>query len=107
MNPPKDLLTEKYKALSESAFQKKVLKYLKQNDFYFFKVVRSSRSGTPDIIACRNGIFVGIEVKKETGRLSPLQKKHRSEIKHKKGLHFTVKPSTFDLFMSDVIKFTN
>lgn len=29
--------------------------------------------GIPDILACVNGVFVGVEVKSNTGKVSPLQ----------------------------------
>lgn len=88
--------------LSEAAFQKKVLKFLGQLGLYFFKVMKSSRSGTPDIVICMRGRFIGVEVKRETGELEPLQKMHALEIKKNKGLHFCVRPSNFELFKSEI-----
>ena len=84
---------------SEAALQTKIINHLRKNKFYYFKVIRSSRSGTPDIIACKDGLFIGIEVKAEKGKLSKLQKLHQTEVKKKKGLHFVVKPSTYNLFI--------
>ena len=42
------------------------------------------KAGVPDIIACLNGRFVGIEVKRPGGIVSPLQQYNIEEI-HKSG----------------------
>lgn len=42
------------------------------------------KAGVPDIIACLNGRFVGIEVKRPGGVISPLQQYNIDEI-HKSG----------------------
>lgn len=82
--------------LSESAFQKKVLNWLRSvPECYVVKVVRANRSGVPDLLICKNGVFVGVELKKEDGQLSPLQKIHLSEIKQSGGISMTIKPSSF------------
>ena len=39
-----------------------------------------SKPGDPDLIACIDGNFVGIEVKTAGGRQSPIQKKREEEI---------------------------
>lgn len=45
-----------------------------------------SKPGDPDIIACINGRYVGIEVKTSTGRLSELQKIRGEEIEKAGGV---------------------
>lgn len=85
--------------MSESALEKKFLSYVKTKGVYQFKVVKSSRAGTPDRILCVDGRFVSVELKKEDGILSELQKHHAREIKQNKGEHFVLKPSNWHEFV--------
>ena len=59
--------------MSESQIQSKILKYLADEGIYAVKVMSSNHSGTPDILACVKGVFVGIEVKTPEGKTSKLQ----------------------------------
>lgn len=88
----------KFRHLSESALEKRFLKFIKTKNVYQFKVVKSSRAGTCDRILCVNGKFVAIELKKEDGVMSELQKHHAREIKENKGHHFVLKPSNWHEF---------
>lgn len=66
----------------EKRVENKIKKYLDSLNAYYLKVHGSAfqPSGTPDILACVNGRFVGIEVKKpKGGKISALQ---RHKIKH-------------------------
>lgn len=47
----------------EKDIQKKIKSYLAERGFYVVKVVSATKAGVPDILACCNGLFVGIEVK--------------------------------------------
>jgi|GEM_PF-4422725 len=86
-----------YKKISEASFQKKVLKWLNSiENNYSFKVVKASRNGVHDIISCHNGVFKSTEVKKESGKMTSLQKYHAIEIELAKGKWFEVRPSTFE-----------
>ena len=87
----------KFFKLSESSFQKKVLDYMKLSS-YVFKVMKANRSGVLDVCACKQGKFISVEVKREDGVLSELQKVHIQEVKENKGLTFVVKPSSFEEF---------
>ena len=58
----------------ESAIQRRILRELKKRDIFAFKVIAANRNGIPDIIACYQGTFVGIEVKTDIGRVSEVQK---------------------------------
>lgn len=53
----------------EKTIENKIKRYLESLGAYFVKIHGSAYmpSGTPDILACINGRFVGIEVKKEKG----------------------------------------
>jgi hypothetical protein len=86
------------KYISEKSFERQVLKFLKTTGCYQFKAIRSSRSGTPDRIICYKGMFIALELKKENGVISPLQKKHAAEILHSGGVHWFLKPSNFKEF---------
>ena len=88
----------KFRQLSESALEARLVKFLKTKKAYQFKVVKSSRSGTPDRVLCVRGKFVAIELKKEDGVMSELQKHHEREIKENEGKHFVLKPSNWHEF---------
>ena len=84
--------------LSESAFQKKVITWLKSVDnCYVVKVIRANRSGVHDILCCHKGKFKSIELKKETGKMSALQKIHAHEVRDAGGLFWEAKPSNFEM----------
>jgi len=50
--------------VTEQQIQKQISKYLTSIGAYTFVTISTNRSGVPDIIACHNGVFYGIEVKK-------------------------------------------
>jgi hypothetical protein len=47
-------------------------------------------AGIPDIIGCIEGVFVGIEVKTESGRLSKIQELEGLDILNAEGIHMVV-----------------
>lgn len=52
----------------ESSVQKKIIQWLESEfNAFVIKTMVSNRSGVPDILACVNGRFVAIEVKKAEG----------------------------------------
>lgn len=61
--------------MREKNIENKIKSYLKSKGAYYFKHHGNqySQVGVPDIIACYKGKFIGIEVKNETGKTSPLQ----------------------------------
>lgn len=61
--------------MREKNIENKIKNYLKSKGAYYFKHHGNqfSQVGVPDIIACYKGRFIGIEVKNETGKTSPLQ----------------------------------
>ena len=59
--------------VKESDIQKKILNWLKAEGYWAVKTISTNRNGTPDILTCVNGRFVGIEVKTPTGKTSKLQ----------------------------------
>jgi len=60
----------------EKKIENQIKSYLDSIGTYYIKTHGSmfSKAGTPDIIACVNGVFVAIEVKKPGGVESSLQK---------------------------------
>ena len=75
--------------LKEKAVENKIKKWLKDKNYWFFKVHGSifQPSGIPDILACINGKFVAIEVKRSKGGIvSPLQKAQIQKIKENGGI---------------------
>lgn len=49
--------------MKEQQIQKKIINYLEDEGYYVVKVVIATKAGVPDILACVNGKFIGIEVK--------------------------------------------
>jgi Holliday junction resolvase len=76
----------------EAKVKKKVVALLKQRSVYFFYPVTGGygRSGVPDIIACYNGRFIGIECKAGKNKPTPLQEKNLKEIQASGGISLVV-----------------
>lgn len=83
----------------EKTFENKIKKHLDQGGCYFVKYFanRMTKVGVPDILACVNGYFIGIEVKSETGRPSDLQIYNAKKITESGGIGVIVRPSDFEL----------
>lgn len=62
----------------EKQIENQIKRYLDSIGAWYIKTHGSmfSKAGTPDIIACVNGRFVAIEVKKPGGVVSELQRAH-------------------------------
>lgn len=74
----------------EKKIENQIKRYLDSIGAWHIKTHGSmfSKSGTPDIIACINGHFVAIEVKKPGGVVSELQKYHIEQIEESGGIAF-------------------
>ena len=72
----------------ENKVQKEIQDYLESIGAYRFKVHGEifMRAGIPDIIACLNGRFIGIEVKDGNNKPSELQLAHGRQIKKSGGI---------------------
>lgn len=83
---------------AEKQFETKIKSYLKSKDIWYVKFFANgmTKKGVPDILACINGRFFGIEVKAEDGKASPLQIRNIKEINSCGGIGIIVKPSGFD-----------
>ncbi len=76
--------------MSEQDLQKKIIKHIESNGGYVVKVISASKSGVPDLLACLNGKFVGIEVKApgKMKNVSPLQEINLERIRKAGGQGF-------------------
>lgn len=70
----------------EKHIENQIKRYLDRLGVWYMKVHGSmyQKSGVPDILVCVNGRFVGIEVKRPGGIVSPLQQLNIDDI-HKSG----------------------
>ena len=64
---------------SEATIQKQILNWLKSEGFWAVKIMQCNKNGTPDILACINGQFTGIEVK-FTGKMNNVSKIQQYQI---------------------------
>jgi len=73
--------------MREKSIENKIKSYLKSKGAYYVKYFGNqfSQVGVPDILACYKGRFIGIEVKNEKGKTSPLQDINLQQIKNAGG----------------------
>lgn len=53
--------------------------------------LKNGKKGSPDILLCMGGKFVGVEVKSATGRLSPAQKEAAKIIEEAGGVYIVAR----------------
>ena len=75
---------------AEQPIQSEIMKYLKRTGCYGRKLI-AIQTGTPDVIACCKGQFIGIEVKKEGENPTPIQKLNIKLIKQAGGIAFVAR----------------
>lgn len=85
---------------AEKHFEKKIKAYLQNEDAWFVKFFANSftKKGIPDVLACVDGYFIGIEVKAENGHPTELQIYHCEKIRKAGGFAFILYPTGFDKF---------
>lgn len=93
---------------AEKLFENRIKKWLKDHDCYYVKFFANSRTrvGVPDILACVNGTFVGIEVKADNGKPSELQFYNIRGIRKAGGYAWIVYPSgweTLQGFLTNIL----
>lgn len=73
----------------EGVIKKAIKDYLRGEGITFMMVPNGSygSTGAPDIVACYDGRFIGIEAKTVTGRQSDWQKKYQSDIEASGGIY--------------------
>ncbi len=84
------------------------LKTLKHT--WFTSIQQVSIKGTPDILLCANGRFVGLELKTNEGKLSKLQEYNLECIEKAGGMAIVANPSTWDgikTFLTHIDRKTN
>lgn len=89
---------------AEKNFENKIKRFLDEQGAWYVKFFanRMTKEGIPDILACVNGYFVGIEVKAQNGKPSELQKYHCKKIRNVGGFAFIVYPSGWEAFQTFV-----
>lgn len=84
----------------EKKVKRKIVDILKQYGMYYFYPVTGGygASGVPDIVACYNGRFIGIEVKADLKKNKPtaLQQKNLSEIAQHGGVALVIDAYNLD-----------
>lgn len=85
---------------AEKTFENKIKKFLESEGAYFVKFFANgyTKSGVPDILACVNGYFVGVEVKAQNGKPSELQIYNVDKIRNSGGFAMVLYPSAFQKF---------
>ena len=86
---------------SDKNFENRIKSFLKSNNCYFIKYWGGgefTKAGVPDILACCNGRFLGIEVKAKNGKPSPLQIHNLKKIDEAGGYGILLYPDHFELF---------
>ena len=89
----------------EKTFENKVKKFLMSQGAWHVKFFANSftKSGIPDILACVNGYFVGIEVKAQNGKPSDLQLYNVRKIREAGGFAIILYPSGFEKFKKFIL----
>lgn len=84
----------------EGKVKRKVTNLLKQLGVYYFTPQSGGygKSGVPDIIACCNGRFVGVECKAGTNKLTDLQSAQLDKIVRAGGTCYVVNEQSFASF---------
>lgn len=73
------------------------MQYLKKDDCYVIKTSDRFTAGIPDILICKQGKFIGIELKYGKNKPTPIQNYHLNKIKKAGGLSKVI--YTFDEFI--------
>lgn len=85
---------------AEKNFENRIKKYIRDIGGYEVKYFANAytKRGIPDILACINGHFVGIEVKAEDGKPSQFQILNIKMIREAGGFAFVLYPSAWESF---------
>ena len=83
----------------EKRVKEKVVAVLKQaGAYYFFPATHGyGRSGVPDIVACVNGRFLGIECKAGKNKPTALQEREINQIQVANGIALVVNEENWDM----------
>lgn len=85
---------------NEATFQNDVMQFLKHNPNAFAVKYWSGNkftvNGIPDVLACINGVFHGIELKTNNGVVRGIQKERMKQIKLAGGEAYVLRPKDFE-----------
>jgi len=79
--------------MREKSIENKIKAYLRSKGAYCVKYHGNqfSQVGVPDLLVCYKGRFLGIEIKNETGKTSPLQDVNIEAIRKSGGISFVAR----------------
>lgn len=66
--------------MTEQQIQTKIKKKLQERGWFVTKLIKTSTNGIPDLLAIKYGKAMFIEVKRENGKLAPLQQMRLEEL---------------------------
>ena len=66
--------------MTEQQIQTKIKKKLQERGWFVTKLIKTSANGIPDLLAIKYGKAMFIEVKRENGKLAPLQQMRLEEL---------------------------
>lgn len=89
--------------LSEAAIQRQVMKALEKEGWTCVKLIQTNLNGMPDLLCMRHGMTMFVEVKSETGKVSPMQL-HRIEKLKMNGFGAYVVSSVKQLYVMGLIR---
>jgi hypothetical protein len=91
--------------MTETQFKKKVQQFLTDIGAWHVKFMGNgfTKVGVPDILACVAGKFLAIELKTDTGRVTPIQEHQLQEIRKAGGYGMILRPMDFAAFQEGVI----
>lgn len=90
--------------MSENNFQTRVIKYIEQHGGYSLNVPGGTQipKGTPDLLVCWRGNFLGLELKTDIGKLSPLQIDNIETINNAGGYARQLRPYQWNDFKTEL-----
>jgi Holliday junction resolvase len=65
----------------ESDIQTRLIRHYEANGYLVIKLLRTTKSGIPDLLLIKNGEYTFVEVKRPQGALSELQKRRIKELR--------------------------
>lgn len=89
--------------MKETSFKNKVEAFLKDSHAWYIKYwagPKFTKEGIPDILACIDGYFYGIELKRDTGKPTLLQLKKLRDIRKANGIGILLYPKDFKYFIA-------
>ena len=96
--------------ITEQQLQKKIIKYLDARNIWNCKTITTNRRGVPDILACVEGFFLGVECKspERPRSVSQLQQHQIQKIRESGGLAIVASSLTdVVLIVDDILKVAN